>query len=364
MNRNNNDDAHKLPSRAKRVAILSFIILAVLGDAYLIWALWPKACPKGQEKMNNSCVLVSSSTNLIISPIPTVSPPTSIPFYHTFAEVPNIPQGVFRYGGSTSLAPLRSPAIKAQILQSHPVFKLSYAAPNSLNEPGSGSGIKMLLQGQLSFSQSSRPVKTPEFQEAKTKNFQLEQIPVAIDGIAFYVNHNLSVPHLTISQIKNIYTGKITNWNQVGGSNLQITPLSRNPEDGGTPEYIQETIMGNESFTISVKPYVKDTTTAIQKVAKTPGGISYATASEVCNQSIKPLSIAREASQYFVSPCVGKQVNKIDFANDAYPLIRRLFVVIKRDGTLDEQAGVAYVNLLLSDQGQALVNQAGLVPIR
>ncbi|WP_392533485.1 substrate-binding domain-containing protein [Nostoc sp. C117] len=364
MNRNNIDKDRKVTSRAKRVAINSFIILAALGDAYLIWALWPKTCPTGQEKMNNSCVVISSSSNFAISPRPTVSSHTSIPFYRTLAEVPNIPQGIFRYGGSTSFAPLRSPEITAQILQSHPEFKLSYAAPAVVSEPGSGSGIKMLLQGQLSFSQSSRPVKIQEFQEAKTKNFQLEQIPVAIDGVAFYVNPNLSVSRLTVSQIKDIYTGKITNWNQVGGPNLQVTPLSRNPEDGGTPEYIQETVLVNESFTVSVKPYVPDTTTAIQKVFKTPGGISYATASEVCNQSIKPLSIAREANQNFVSPCVGKQVNKIDFAKDVYPLVRRLFVVIKRDGSLDEQAGMGYVNLLLSDEGQQLVNQTGLVPIR
>lgn len=174
----------------------------------------------------------------------------------------------------------------------------------------------------------------------------------------------MSIRGLTVSQIKDIYTGKITNWSQVGGPNLEITPLSRDPKSGGTPEYIQETIIGNESFTKTLKPYVEDTTTAIQTVAKTPGGISYATASEVCNQSIKPLAIAREPNQDFVSPCIGKQVNKIDFSKDVYPLVRRLFVVIKRDGTLDEQAGVAYVNLLLSDQGQQLLNQAGLVPIR
>ncbi|MCF2145218.1 phosphate ABC transporter substrate-binding protein [Desmonostoc muscorum LEGE 12446] len=364
MNRNRIENNRKVPLTAKRVTITSFIIIAALVDAYLIWALWPKTCPTGQQKLNNSCVLISSNTNLAIAPKAIVSATSSIPLYRTFAEVPNIPQGIFRYGGSTSFAPLRSPAITAQILQAHPGFELSYAAPVVVTQSGSASGIKMLLEGQLSFSQSSRPVKTEEFEEAKTKNFKLEQIPVAIDGVAFYVHRNLSVPGLTVSQIKDIYTGKITNWNQVGGPNLKITPLSRDPKNGGTSEYVQETVMANESFAGTVKQDVQNTTTAIQIVAKTPGGISYATASQVCNQSIKPLSIAREANQNFVSPCMGEQVNKIDFAKDTYPLIRRLFVVIKRDGTFDEQAGLAYANLLLSDQGQQLVNQAGLVPIR
>jgi len=67
-----------------------------------------------------------------------------------------------------------------------------------------------------------------------------------------------------------------------------------------------------------------------------------------------------------VSPFAGDSlatVNKSAFANGAYPLTRRLFVVIKRDGRLDEQAGVAYTNMILSDQGQELVEKAGFVPL-
>jgi phosphate transport system substrate-binding protein len=198
----------------------------------------------------------------------------------------------------------------------------------------------MLLDGQLSVAQSSRSLKPEELAEAKSRGFTLEQIPVAIDGIALYVSRQLSIPGLTLAQIKDIYTGKITNWNQVGGPNLAITPLSRNPQDGGTPE-------------------------SIRKAANTPGGIGYATASEVCNQEmVKPIPIARGANQGFVSPCEGKLVNKPVFANDTYPITRRLFAIVKRDGKLDEQAGVAYANLLLSEEGQQIVDRAGLVPIR
>jgi phosphate transport system substrate-binding protein len=57
-------------------------------------------------------------------------------------------------------------------------------------------------------------------------------------------------------------------------------------------------------------------------------------------------------------------VNEAAFADGSYPVTRRLFVILKRDGKLDEQAGVAYANLLLSDEGQALVKKAGFVPIR
>jgi phosphate transport system substrate-binding protein len=223
----------------------------------------------------------------------------------------------------------------------------------------------MLIEGQLSFAQSSRSVKDEEFARAKTRGFTLEQIPLAIDGIALYVDPQLSVSRLTVSQVKDIFTGKITNWSQVGGPNLEIKPFSRDPNDGGTPEYFKEKVMSKEAFALSVQPYMRDTTTLIRQVAKTFGGIAYATASEVCNQSlVRPMPLAKAENQIAVSPCNGKQVNLADFGNGAYPITRRLFVIIRRDGGGDQQAGIAYVNMLLSDEGQQLVEQAGLFPLR
>ncbi|BBD68795.1 hypothetical protein NIES4072_38790 [Nostoc commune NIES-4072] len=364
------DNSRQLPTWVKPAAIIGAVLTALVAAFIFI----RKPCPTGQQKINGVCLALTPDPNPTtptptppITPTPTtsVSPAAIVNLYPTLRDVPNVPQGIIRYGGSTSFAPLRSREIVALILKAHPGFELVYTGPSSGIKAGSGSGIRMLLEGQLSFSQTSREVKPDEHNEAKTRNFTLEQQPVAIDGIAFYVHRDLTIPGLTISQIKDIYTGQITNWKQVGGPDIQITPSSRDPDDGGTPEYFQEKVLEKEAFAPSVKPYAIDTTTAIRKVAQTPGGIGYATASEVCNQSlIKPLPIGKEANQSFVSPCIEKLVNKTDFAKDIYPLTRRLFVVIKRDRNLDEQAGVAYVNLLLSDEGQKLVDQAGLVPIR
>ena len=351
-------------------AAVTVAIVATLGfGAYKL--LGPKPCPAGQQNINGVCV----TNNPTPSPtptstdrggtLPTVKPARPISQYRTLAEVPDVPDLTVRYGGSTSFAPLRSPDIEAKILQAHPGFRLVYTEPPPGEKPGSGSGIRMLIDGQLSVAQSSRDVKDEEFERAKTRGFTLEQVAVAIDGIALYVNPQLSILGLTASQVKDIFTGKITNWSQVGGPNLKIKPFSRNPKDGGTPEFFEDKVMSKEPFAASVEPYVRDTTYSLRKVADTPGGIGYATASEVCNQSsVKPLPLAKGEAPTFISPCNGKQVNLTDFGNDAYPITRRLFVVIKRDGNLDEQAGVAYVNMLLSDEGQQLVKQAGLVPLR
>lgn len=282
----------------------------------------------------------------------------------TIANISDVPRGIFRYGGSTSFAPLRNPKIVEQIRQAHPGYELVYVEPPPGNKPGSGIGIKMLIDGQLSFSQSSRPVKDEEYKAAKERNFQLEQIPVAIDGIAIYVNPKISVPGLTVSQLRDIFTGKITNWKQINGLDLAITLISRDPSDGGTPEFFQETILEKAAFASAAQSFVRDTTSGIQKVATTPGAIGYATASEICDQSlVKTLAIARSNTQNYVFPCVSKKVNQADFAKDIYPITRRLFIVIKLDDKLDEKSGSAYANMLLSDEGQDIINQVGLVSL-
>ncbi|MBR8839925.1 MAG: phosphate ABC transporter substrate-binding protein [Stigonema ocellatum SAG 48.90 = DSM 106950] len=353
-------NSNKPPLTAIKAGVSGILTLAAVIGGYEIWQ--SPFCSPSEQKIDGVCVAIVHTT----PPPPTPSPPTPSPSgsISTLASVTNVPTGIFRYGGSTTFAPLRDPAIVDQIRQAHPGYELVYTEPPSGSKPGSGIGIKMLIDGQLSFSQSSRPVKDDEYKAAKDRNFQLEQIPVAIDGIAIYVNRQVSISDLKVSQLKDIFTGKIKNWKEVGGSDLAITPISRDPKDGGTPEYFQETVLEKADFADSVQPYVRDTTSGIKKVATTPGGISYATASEVCDQSlVKVLSIGREFNQGFVAACNNKEVNKIDFAKDTYPITRRLFVVIKRDGRLDEQSGVAYANMLLTDEGQQIINKAGLVSL-
>ncbi len=131
---------------------------------------------------------------------PDISSVTNPVFYQTLAEVPNVPQELFNYGGATTFAPLRSKAVVSAIDQAHPKFQLYFIEAMG-GKPGSGTGIKMLLAGELSFAQSSRPLKDTEFSKAKERGFTLEQVPVAIDGIAFYVNPLVSIPGLSLSQV-------------------------------------------------------------------------------------------------------------------------------------------------------------------
>lgn len=359
---------------------IGFLLLAMLGASYFLF----------KDKLGSP---TNEPIAVAVAPIPSVDPasqPITLPaaslppeanasatskfdlissanpdLYQTLNQIPNVPQGTFNYSGSTTFAPLRSDNVTLNLNQAHSEFKLRYTEPVG-EKPGSGSGIKMLLDGQLSFSQSSRPVKSAEFAQAQQRGFKLEQVPVAIDGIAFYINPRVSVAGLTLAQVKDIFTGKVTNWKELGGPNLKITPLSRNAKAGGTVDFFIEGVLEKQALGSSVQE-IRDTTESIRQVAKLPGGIGYATASEVIGQkAIRALPLAKDSNQSFISPFTKDDITTVNqgaFADGSYPLTRRLFVVIKRDGRLDEQAGVAYANMILSNEGQELVEKSGFVPL-
>ena len=283
------------------------------------------------------------------------------------------PQGVFNYGGSTTWAPLRS-ALDPILQQQQPQFQLRYTDP-AIGAPGSTSGIKMLLEGQLAFSQSSRPLKDQEYSRAKDRGYTLSQIPVAIDGLAFAVNPSLNIPGLTIAQIQQIYLGKVTNWSQVGGPNLAIIPYSRRPEEGGTVEFFIENVLEGKPLSPTVK-FIGTTTESLRALADNPGGLYYASAPEVVPQcTIKSIPVGRTSDRLvspYQEPLVPPQdcptrrntLNAQSFQNGDYPVTRQLFVIVKQNGLADQQAGEAYVNWLLSSEGQNLVSKAGFIPIR
>lgn len=290
----------------------------------------------------------------------------------TFEDIQEVPAGLFNYGGSTSWAPVRG-LVDPVIQQAYPSFQLRYTEP--LGAPaGSSAGIEMLLQNQLSFTQSSRSLQSEERQQAQQQGYSLKEIPVALEGLAIAVNPNLPVEGLTIAQLRDIYLGNITNWSQIGGPNLAITPISR-PAEGGTVEFFLNNILGTENLPSNVT-IANTTTQALRQVDNTAGAIYYASAPEVVGQcTVKPIAIGRSASQLvnphaepYVSPenCPSQrnQINREVFRSGTYPLTRRLFVIVREDGSADQQAGEAYANLLLTEEGQNLLNEAGFVSIR
>jgi uncharacterized membrane protein YfcA/ABC-type phosphate transport system substrate-binding protein len=281
-------------------------------------------------------------------------------------DVLNVPDGQFFYGGTMGAAALRSEDFRKEIQVAHPGFRLRYLDPLSV-APDSATGIRMLINGELSFAESQRPLREVEYEQARMRGFTLRQIPIAMTGIAFFVHSDLQIAGLSLDQIQGIYTGKITNWQEVGGPNLPIVPVSQDIDVSGSTMslLLQELPSAQQRLSENVLK-VRDTTASLRNVGKTPGAIGFGIQALVFVQrSVRLLGLARWQSRNYVQPITPNQrVNKKALRDGTYPLIQRIFVVIRQDETLDEIAGMAYANLLLSEKGQSLIDQAGYLPIR
>ncbi|MCP6757607.1 MAG: substrate-binding domain-containing protein [Fischerella sp. CENA71] len=291
----------------------------------------------------------------------------------TFQTITNVPIGSFKHGGSTAWASIRA-LVDAQIQNVRPELQLSYVDPTN-SSPGSGSGIQMLLDGKLDFVESSRPPSAAEQEIARQRGFQLASRQVAVDGIAIAVNPSLQVSSLTVEQLQQIYSGKITNWKQLGGPDLAITAFSQRPESADTVISGDKQILNPQTFASNIQ-YVYSPTEAVRRLNQIPGGIYYAAARTIVPQCrVKLLGIGLNSTNLvspYIQPPVSQnqcpqqrnQVNTEAINDVSYPIITKLYVISKQNNSQQQQAGEAYTNLLLTDQGQQLIEEAGLVPMR
>lgn len=287
---------------------------------------------------------------------------SDLQLYNLMRDVPNVPKGLFNYGGATCFAAMTAHGMNDAIAIAHPEFRLRYTEPPLNVPPGCSTGIGMLLDGELSFAQNGRSLQDAEYSKAKERNFTLQQVPVAIDGIVFFTHRQIPVSGVSINQLQDIFLGKVTNWKQVGGPNQPIVAISQDPKVHVTLKLLLGDQLKDIGRNVKI---VRDYTTAIRQVAATPGGISYSSASIVVDQqTIHLLGLAKNQSNHYVNPFTPSGlVNVAGLQDGSYPLTRRLFVVIRRDGTPDELAGVAYANLLLSAEGQQIIKKAGFAPL-
>ncbi|MEL6937919.1 MAG: PstS family phosphate ABC transporter substrate-binding protein [Cyanobacteria bacterium J06598_1] len=291
----------------------------------------------------------------------------SEPSVAAFVDVPNVPEGNFSYGGSTTWAPLRG-SVDPLIQTAVPSFQLTYKDAAS-----SSAGIQMLTDGALDFAQSSRPLNSAEKRRAQQVGLELVEIPVALEAVAIATHPDLGIPGITLTQLKDIYTGAINNWSEVGGPNLAIE-LSSRGADGGTVQYFQEDVLQGKAFAPNLKT-LNTTTEALRFVSSTPGAIYFASAPEVVGQcTVAPLPIGNSAQQlippyrqpYVPSadcPTRRNQLNLQAFQSQTYPLLRPLYVAMRKGEDTSEQAGTAYANMLKTGEGQEVLSQAGFVPL-
>ncbi len=275
----------------------------------------------------------------------------------------DVPTGQFVYGGSTTWAPIRG-VIDPQLEQIFPGLRLTYQPPTN-QPPGSSAGIQMLINGEIDFAQTSRPLTNAEKQQAQQEGITLQEIPVALEGVAIVTHPELPLENLSQAELRDIYTGRTNNWQQLGGPDLPIVPISRD-DVGGTVIFFSQTVLNGETLATNVQRS-SNTTEAIRLTASTPGSIYFASAPEVVGQcTVKPISIDQQPPYQppYIDlrqcPNPRNQPNLEGFESGDYPLTRQIYIVANTDAPI----GQAYAELLLSDEGQAALRSAGFARIR
>ncbi len=223
---------------------------------------------------------------------------------------------------------------------------------------GSGTGLAALINGTVDLANASRQIKPEEISRAEANKIHPVEHVVARDAIAVIVHPSNPVEHLTLVQISDIYTGKITNWKQVGGENRPIVLLSRETNSGTHVFFLEEVIrLGDaKSKTLfSTETLLLPSSEGITaEIRQNPNAIGYDGLGYV-TPDVKMLSVARDATKPFVLPGV-ESVN-----NSTYPIARDLYMYTT--GRTNDQVQ-AYLEWIASSAGQTIVSKLGFVPLK
>lgn len=226
----------------------------------------------------------------------------------------------------------------------------------SVTGGGSGTGIAALMNGTVDLANASRAMKAVEFQTARARGYTPQEFIVARDAIAVVVHPSNPVNGLTIQQLADIYTGKITNWQTVGGADRPIVLLSRESNSGTYVYFLEHVIrQGDEQSQLLFSPetlLMPSSEGISAEVRQNPNAIGYDGLGYVTPDQ-KMLGLARRDGDEYILPSV-EAVNAA-----TYPIARPLFIY-----TVNEPTGAikAYLDWILSD-GQALIPQLGFVPL-
>lgn len=223
---------------------------------------------------------------------------------------------------------------------------------------GSGTGLSSLISGTCDIAMSSRDIKEKEIVLAKQKGINPNEISVALDGLAVVVNPQNPVNRLTISQLAQIFSGKITNWTEVGGIDSRIVLLSREV-NSGTHVYFKEHVLRNndpdskEEFAPGAL-LLSSSQAIADEVSSNPAVIGYYGMGYISPKQ-KPILVAKDERSEYVSPTIENVINS------KYPISRPLFLYTNGE---PKEAVKKFVDFCLSQEGQAIVLKTDFVPVK
>ena len=242
--------------------------------------------------------------------------------------------------GSTTVGPIAK-AFAEAYMKAHPEVNVT------VGESGSGNGAKSIVNGTCDIANMSRFMKANEFEAAVAKKVLPVAHVVALDGLAIVTHPSNPVANLTVQQVYDIYTGKVTSWKAVGGPDMPIVVISRDT-NSGTYETFEELVMKKAKIVGSAE-YVGSNGAIRQRVQTTKGAIGYVGLGFV-DKTVKAVKVNNI------------EANNETVASGKYPIARPLFMFTNGYPKLGSHT-FGLVTMHLSKQGQEIVEKIGYVPV-
>jgi phosphate transport system substrate-binding protein len=237
-------------------------------------------------------------------------------------------------------------------IKSHPNLNISVTGG------GSGTGFASLINKTCDIAMSSREIEDKEIVLAKQNNVDPIGFKVGLDGLVVIVNRDNPVTQLTLSELKDIFMAKVTNWKEVGGQNRKIVILSREA-NSGTHMLFKERVIRkgyvHSTDEFSIHSLMMSSSQAVyDEVLQNPNALGYVGMGFV-NNRIKVISIAVDENSKYIYPTPDTVID------GSYPISRPLYLYTngKPEGIIE-----MFIDYALSGVGQKIVSDTDFVPIK
>lgn len=312
----------------KQLAVIALLIMLFAGLDLAIYQLFIKRVishhSPGMQKMSvevDNYVPFTGSENLV-----------SVPGVVTLeGDIPTI-------DGAAGLLPVYAGFVESIYPEDSVIYNgETYDDASKMHYTNTRGAYKDIVDGKADLIVCVQP-SDEQLKYAADNGVELEMVEIGKDAFVFIVNNSNPVSDLTVEQIQGIYSGKITNWSEVGGENIPIAAMHRNEGSGSQTAF--EKLMGDIPFT-------PDYTTLFAS----PIGFSfrYYVTGMLAEGGVKMLSVN------------GVEPNIENIASNAYPVTSSIFVVYRK-GETNENVYKA-VDFMLSPEGQRIVEESGYVPV-
>ena len=223
---------------------------------------------------------------------------------------------------------------------------------------GSGTGIAALINGTVDIANASRKMKEKEIAAAQENGIEPIEYTVAIDALAVVVNLENPVSKLTIDQLADIYTGRISNWKAVGGNDAPIILLSRETNSGTHVYFLEEVVRKgekeNEDIFAPQTLLMPSSVGITSELRRNPNAIGYDGFGYVDPQHEKMIAVARDSESPYVMPSVASG------SDGSYPIARGLYMYTAGEPT---EVMAEYLDWVMGAAGQQIVAELGFVPL-